>query len=128
MREPGKSVKPEWGHRREGSPRPPGYAGQCQYGKGTELNTTRPTPSLYWNEDAHMRWLYPANIGTAIINGRLTTVLVDSGARMNVVTPEFVKDRSLAVGSIQDLNNQAGCIPINGVGGKHTEPLGYVMI
>ena len=47
---------------------------------------------------------------------------------MNVVTPEFVKARGLAVGSIQDLNNHAGCIPINGAGGKRTEPLGYIMI
>ena len=75
-----------------------------------------------------MRWLYPANIGTAILDGRLTTVLIDSGARMNVVTPEFVKSRGLVAGSIQDLNNHAGCIPINGAGGKCTEPLGYVMI
>ena len=47
---------------------------------------------------------------------------------MNIVTPEFVKDRGLAVGSIQDLNNHAGHIPIKGAGGKHTEPLGYAMI
>ena len=45
-----------------------------------------------------MRWLYPSNIGTAIIDGQLTTVLVDSGAHMNVVTPEFVKSRGLVVG------------------------------
>ena len=75
-----------------------------------------------------MRWLYPANIGTAIIDGWLTTVLVDSGARMHVITPEFVKARGLVAGSIQDLNNHAGHIPINGVGGKRTEPLGYIMI
>ena len=107
---------------------PPGYTGQCQYGKDPELNTTRLTPSLYWNEDARMHWLYPANIGTAIIDGRLTMVLVDSRARMNVVTLEVVKARGLAAGSIQDLNIHAGRIPINGVGGKHTKPLGYVMI
>ena len=47
---------------------------------------------------------------------------------MNVVTPEFVKARGLAAGSIQDLNNHTGHIPINGVGGKRTEPLGYLMI
>ena len=47
---------------------------------------------------------------------------------MNVVTPEFVKARGLVAGSIQDLNNHAGHIPINGAGGKRTEPLGYVMI
>ena len=124
MREPGKAVKPERGHRREGSPFPPGYAGQCQYGKGREMNTTRPTPSLYLNEDARMRWLYPANIGTAIIDGQFTTVLVDSGAHMNVVTPEFVKARGLSAGSIQDLSNHAGHILINGAGGKRAEPLG----
>ena len=75
-----------------------------------------------------MRWLYPANIGTAILDGQLTTVLVDSGARMNVITPEFVQSRGLVAGSIQDLNNHAGRIPINGAGGKRTEPLGYIMI
>ena len=47
---------------------------------------------------------------------------------MNVVTPEFVKSRGLVAGSIQDLNNHAGRILINGAGGKRTEPLGYVMI
>ena len=47
---------------------------------------------------------------------------------MNVITPEFVKARGLLVGSIKDLNNHAGRILMNGVGGKRTEPLGYVMI
>ena len=75
-----------------------------------------------------MRWLYPANIRTAILNGRLTTVLIDSGACMNCVTPEFIKTRGLVAGSIQDLNNHSGHIPINGAGGKRTEPLGYMMI
>ena len=75
-----------------------------------------------------MQWLYLANIGTAILDGQLTTVLVDSGACMNCITPEFVKVRGLVAGLIQDLNNHSGRIPINGVGGKRTEPLGYVMI
>ena len=47
---------------------------------------------------------------------------------MNVVTPEFVKSRGLVAGSIQDLNNHPRRIPINGAGGKLTEPLGYVVI
>ena len=69
-----------------------------------------------------MCWLYPANIGTAILDGWLTTILVDSRARINCVTPEFVKARGLAVGSIQDLNNHSGYIPINGVGGSVPSP------
>ena len=75
-----------------------------------------------------MHWLYPANIRTAILDGRLTTVLIDSGARMNCITPEFVKARGLVASSIQDLNNHSGHILINGAGGKCTEPLGYMMI
>ena len=69
-----------------------------------------------------MRWLYPANIGTAILDGWLTTVLVDSRARMNCVMLEFVKARGLVAGSIQDLNNHSGHIPINGVGGSIPSP------
>ena len=47
---------------------------------------------------------------------------------MNCIMPEFVKARGLVADSIQDLKNYSGHIPINGAGGKHTEPLGYVMI
>ena len=65
-----------------------------------------------------MRWLYPANIRTAILDGWLTTILIDSGAHMNCVTPEFAKARGLVAGSIQDLNNHSRHIPINGVGGE----------
>ena len=121
-------VKPEWGRRREGSPCPSGDAGQGQSGQGPELNSSWPSPSAYWNEDARMHWLYLANIRTTILDRRLTTVLVDSGARMNCITLEFIKARGLVAGSIQDLNNHSGRIPIKGAGGKHTEPLGYVMI
>ena len=47
---------------------------------------------------------------------------------MNLVTPEFVKAKGLDVGSIQDLNNHDGFIPINGCGGNITKPLGYVIV
>ena len=56
-----------------------------------------------------------------------TTCLIDNGARVNLVTPEFVRERGLGVGSIQDLSGHNGCIPLSGLGGKITEPLGYVM-
>ena len=47
---------------------------------------------------------------------------------MNLVTPEFVQDRGLDVGSIQVLNQHNGRIPLSGFGGRVTEPLGYVML
>ena len=64
----------------------------------------------------------------AIIDGIETTCLIDNGARVNLVTLEFVQDRGLDVGSIQDLNEHNGCIPLSRLGGRVTEPLGYVML
>ena len=92
------------------------------------MTKPRLSPSAFWNEDPRFRWLDAANVGQAYIDGILTTSLIDGGARMNLVTPEFVKARGLDVFSIQDLNEHDGFIPINGCGGKITEPLGYVII
>ena len=47
---------------------------------------------------------------------------------MNLVTLEFVKARGLGVGSIQDLNDHNGRIPLSSLGGNVTEPLGYIVI
>ena len=47
---------------------------------------------------------------------------------MNLVTPEFVRDRGLDVGSIQDLNQHNGHIPLSRLGEGLREPLGYVML
>ena len=57
-----------------------------------------------------------------------TTCLIDNGAHVNLVTPEFVRDRGLEVGSIRDLNDHNGRIPLSGLGGRITKPLGYVIL
>ena len=59
---------------------------------------------------------------------RETTCLIDNGAWVNLVTPEFVKNRGLEVGSIQDLNDHNAYIPLSGLGGRITEPLGHVIL
>ena len=64
----------------------------------------------------------------AIIDGVKTTCLIDNGARVNLVTLEFVKDRGLEVGSIRDLNDHNERIPLSGLGGRITEPLGYMIL
>ena len=56
-----------------------------------------------------------------------TTCLIDNGARVNLVTPEFIRERGLDVGLIQDLSGHNRHIPLSGLGGKIAEPLGYVM-
>ena len=63
-----------------------------------------------------------------MLDGVKMTCLIDNGARVNLVTPEFMKNRGLEVGLIQDLNDHDGYIPLSGLGGKITEPLGYVIL
>ena len=63
-----------------------------------------------------------------ILDGVETTCLIDNGARVNLVIPEFVWDRGLDVGLIQDLNQHNWCIPLSGLGERVMEPLGYVML
>ena len=108
-------------------PSPPRRVSQGQYGQGQKLTGPQLTPSTFWNEDPRNRWLSSANLGTAVLDGVETTCLIDNGARVNLVTPEFVRERGLDVGSIQDLSGHNGCIPLSGLGGKITEPLGYLM-
>ena len=92
------------------------------------MTNPRLTPSAFWNEDPRNRWFDRSNLGTAIIDGMKTTCLIDNGAWMNLITPEFVKNRGLEVGLNQDLNDHDRYIPLNGLGGKITEPLGYVIL
>ena len=67
-------------------------------------------------------------MGPAILDGMKTTCLIDNGTRVNLVTLEFVKARGLDVGSIQDVNDCNGHIPLSSLGGNVTETLGYVVI
>ena len=62
------------------------------------------------------------------MDGVKITCLINNGARVNLVMLEFVKNRGLDVGSIQDLTDHNGCIPLSRLGGRITEPLGYVIL
>ena len=62
------------------------------------------------------------------MNSQLVTTLLDNGACMNTVTPSFVKQHGLEVGSIDDLNRHCGRIPVSCSGGYYTEPLEYILI
>ena len=121
-------VKQGWGSWGKGSLAPPGGYGPGQYGQGQQLAGPRLTPSAFWNEDPRRRWLGHANVGLAILDGVKTTCLIDNWARVNLVTPEFVKARGLGVGLIQELKDHNGRIPLSGLGENVTEPLGYVVI
>ena len=86
------------------------------------------TPCTYWNEDARDQWLGPDNIGQTLIDGEPVPALIDNGARVNTVTPAFVKKHGLVVSSIVDLNKHRGWIPVSCSGDYYTEPISYVMV
>ena len=116
-------VKPGWGSWGQGSLAPPDGYGQGRSSPGQKLTNPQLTPSAFWNEDPRNWWFDCSNVGTAIIDGMKTTCLIDNGARVNVVTPEFMKNRALEVGSIQDLNDHDGYIPLSRLGGKNYRAL-----
>ena len=93
-----------------------------------KTESPRDTPCIYWNEDTRDQWLGLENVGQTLIDGELVPALIDNGARVNTVTPAFVKKRGLVVGSIADLNKHRGWIPVSCSGGYYTEPIGYVMV
>ena len=86
------------------------------------MTTPRLTPSTFWNEDPQNRWFDRSILGTAMLDGVKMTCLIDNGAWVNLVTPEFVKNRGLEVGSIEDLNDQDRYIPLSGLGGRLPSP------
>ena len=93
-----------------------------------KTESPRDTPCTYWNEDARDRWLGLENVGQTLIDGEPVPALIDNGARVNTVTPAFVKKRGLVVGSIADLDKHQGRIPVSCSGGYYTEPIGYIMV
>ncbi|MDA8040957.1 MAG: reverse transcriptase domain-containing protein, partial [Pirellulales bacterium] len=84
----------------------------------------------YLNPDAFRRFIGPKNLGKALIDGELTTCLLDNGSQLNFVTPAFVQERGMDVLSLDYLAQEiGGSIPaINGLGGNPVDPTGFVLM
>ena len=84
----------------------------------------------YLNPDPFKRFIGPKNWGEALIDGKLTTCLLDNRAQVNFVTPKFAVERGLNVMSLDRLAEEAGgkLPPINGLGGKFVKPEGFVLM
>ena len=131
-----RGIKQERGHWKQGRPHP--HEPQEWQGQGchpdqthTVKSESKDTPFRYWNQDALSHWLGPENLGWALVEGILTRVLLDNGARVNSVTPAYVRKHKLKVGSIAALDHSMNLysrrVPLIGFGGK-AHPLGYVVI
>ena len=84
----------------------------------------------YLNPDPFRCWIGPKNWGQAIIDGELTTCLLDNGAQLNFVTPDYARKQGLAVHWMTRLSKETGeaIPPIQGIGGVLVDPSGFVII
>ena len=113
----------------KGAQPPQDRYGQGQYGQGQKLASPQLTPSEFWNEDTRNQWFSRSNLGTAILDGVETTCLIDNGARVNLVTLEFIWDSGPACGFHPGLGStQMGTFHLSDWGGRVMEPLGYMML
>ena len=75
----------------------------------------------YLNLDAFRRFIGPKNLGQTLIDGELTTCLLDNGAQLNFVTPSFTQERGMDIMSMGCLAREIGgqVPPIRGIGGTY---------
>ena len=73
-----------------------------------------------------MHWIGPQTLVDPIKEGRNVNALVDSGNEVNTITPALVQQYGFPVLPLEDLVNY----PLNllELGGKHTSPLGFVIL
>ena len=71
-------------------------------------------------------WIRPETLVDLTIEGRNVNALADSGSQVNTITPTFMQQYGFPVLPLEDLVDH----PLNlvGLGGKHTSPLGFVIL
>ena len=79
------------------------------------------------NPEPLTRWLGIENVAHVIVGNTGVSALLDSGARVNTITPALVDLNGLDVFSLTDLVGDEP-LTLNGVGGCRTVPVGYTII
>ena len=62
----------------------------------------------YLNPDPYCRFIGPKNLGKVLIDGELTTCLLDNGAQINFVTPTYARQRGMDIMSLDHLTQEIG--------------------
>ena len=84
----------------------------------------------YLNPDPYCQFISPKNLGKALIDGELTTCLLDNGAQLNFITPAYAHKRGMDIMSLESLAQEVGgkIPPIVSIGGIMVNPEGFVMM
>ena len=78
------------------------------------------------NKDARSHWLGRDNVGYAMIKGKQMPILLDTGANVNMISPECVVTLGLQMGPLTDLHE--GGITINQPFNYEGRPIGYIIM
>ena len=78
------------------------------------------------NLDPFQHWYGVESIAKVKINGESCKALLDNGAQINTITPNYVKNHSLEMGPITDLISAR--VTWVGLGNTYTHPLGYIIV
>ena len=71
-------------------------------------------------------WLGPEMLVDLTIEGRNVNALADSGSQVNTITPALVQQYAFPILPLEDLVDYL--LNLVGLGGKHTVPLGFVIL
>ena len=102
---PAIAFKLQRGPKEEGSVRPPIGSLSSSPSSCQGIRSPRNSPPIFWNNDPRGRWLGPKKLGYAILDGQRTCVLIDNGARMNMVTSAYIQRYNLEMGPITQLQS-----------------------
>ena len=105
------------------------YPVKPQGGDGIKEGSLDPSEE---NDDAQeppgpfQHWYGVENIAKVKINGESCQTLLNNGAQINSITPDYVKNHSLEMGPITDLiGARFACVDL---GNAYTHPLGYINV
>ena len=84
----------------------------------------------YLNPDPYCQFISPKNLGEAIIDGELTTCLLDNGTQLNFITPAYTHKLGMDIMPLECLAQEVGgkIPPIVGIGGIMVNPEGFIMM
>ena len=85
---------------------------------------------LYLKPDPFQRYIGPKNWSKVLIDGELTTCLLDNGSQLNFMTPTYAIKRGLNVMSLNHLAEESGeaLPPINCLRGRFVKPTGFMIV
>ena len=111
----------------EGSPDPSDENDNVQEPQGGgSQGITWPKQTPFLNQDPFQHWHRVENVAKVKINGESCVALLDNGAQINTIMPNYVKNHSLEMGLITDLiGSRVTCM---GLGNAYTHPLGYIIV